>query len=86
MREKVERIIATAACQQLEGVSPLPDQSRSIDLARMDRKRMDSGGFLGTWAWASLIKVKKDVWTDIVVSLLNFFFSEFRMVLISVVY
>lgn len=52
----------------------------------MDRKRMDSGGFLGTWAWASLIKVKKDVWTDIVVSLLNFFFSEFRMVLISVVY
>lgn len=40
---------------------------------------------------ASLIKMKKDVWTDIVVSsaLLNFFFSapgSFRMDLISVAY
>lgn len=56
------------------------DHDPSILLeSRMDRKGrgvdQGGGGFLGTWAWASPIKVKKDVWTDIVVSLLNFFFS-----------
>lgn len=56
------------------------DHDPSILLeSRMDRKGREvdqgGGGFLGTWAWASPIKVKKDVWTDIVVSLLNFFFS-----------